>query len=163
MLHYIIDGYNVIKSEYSQIYGGSLERQRNTLIALIKSSSPQGSSKNMVTVVFDGKTEDPFSSSGYSRQMSGFIEVLYSENATADKVIEIIVNESSNSSNMVVVTDDRGIHKLLGYSGAKFVSTRDFCRKLFNTKKGNPREENIDTDFSESIDKELKEKWFNEK
>lgn len=163
MLHYIIDGYNLIKSEHSRIFGGSLESQRNSLISLINAEKPQGSEKNSVTVVFDGKPDTPFSGEGYSRQNSLGIEILYSENTNADRVIERLVNEDNNPANIVIVTDDRGIRRITARPGVKFVDTKEFWKKLY-VKKGSQingrREPNASLD---NLDKELKEKWLGEK
>ena len=163
MLRFIIDGYNVIKSEHSRILGGSLESQRNNLISLIHAQKPQGSEKNVVTVVFDGKAENPFSGEGFSRQNSLGIEILYSENTNADRIIERLVNEDSNPANIVLVTDDRGIRRMTAGKGVKFIGTAEFWKKLYvkDSSKGKGR---TDSGVSfDKLDKELKEKWLSEK
>ena len=53
-VHYLLDGYNIIK-QTPGLNQGSLEAQRNALLAWIEIGQPQGSLQNTVTVVFDGK------------------------------------------------------------------------------------------------------------
>ena len=163
MLRYIIDGYNLIKSEHSRILGGSLESQRNELISLININKPQGSEKNSVTVVFDGRAESPFSGEGYSRQNALGIEILYSENTNADRIIERLVEENENPANIVIVTDDRGIRRMTAGRGVKFIGTAEFWKKLA-IKAGTKGTEQRDTGVSsDNLNKELKEKWLGEK
>ena len=162
-MHYVIDGYNVIKSEHSRISGGTLENQRQVLINAILQSRPQGSEKNFVTVVFDGRSEDPFSGEGYTKQQQGFVEVLFSENTTADRIIERIVNEKRGRGETVVVSDDKGIKRILGYSGAKFISVSSFWKKVTKGGSNEDRSQGIRDDVAQRVNEELKGTWLHEK
>ncbi|MFC1501281.1 NYN domain-containing protein [Elusimicrobiota bacterium] len=159
--HYILDGYNIIKSDETEtLCSGTLEQQRNKLIALVDRNKPQGSLKNLVTIVFDGKNDNPFDSEGFSLQKVNNLDIVFSKGTTADRIIEKLVNESNNPSNMVVITNDRGIRKLLGPSGAAFLTVEKFFEKLFGVNKDNIiLQESSKTQNYEDINKEFLDKW----
>ena len=55
-LHYIVDGYNVIK-QVTFLTGKKLRTGREGLVKFIEQYKPQGSKHNEVTIVFDGKAD----------------------------------------------------------------------------------------------------------
>ncbi len=100
-----------------------LEDQRLDLIRLIEKCSPQGSSKNRVTVVFDGKLDV------FGGMRSTAAKIIFSQGESADDTIRTIVAGAKNTKNIVVVTDDRDIHYAVGALGAQVISVREFLNK----------------------------------
>ena len=64
-LHYLLDGYNVIH-QMPDLNRPALEDQRRALVHFLETRRPQGSSRNRVTIVFDGNAN--VGSSGYAAQ-----------------------------------------------------------------------------------------------
>ncbi|MHB9154725.1 MAG: NYN domain-containing protein [Endomicrobiales bacterium] len=164
MLHYILDGYNIIRSDASGTLGrGTLEQQRGRLVDLIQRQRPQGSPNNRVSVVFDGPAVLPFIAGGSSSCRVGGTEVIFSEGVTADAVIEQMVNGSSRPAEIVVVTDDKGLRRLIGVSGAKMMGTGEFTARLLRKGAGGgpSGEAGEDESFGETeVNEELKKKWL---
>jgi len=158
-LRYILDGYNIIKSDDSGfLTQGSLEAQRERLIGLLNASHPQGSQRNELTVVFDGPYESPCVACG-PRYRSGDVEVVFSEGISADERIERLVAEQGRAAETVVVTDDKGLRRMLGGSGVKFVGTQEFRRRLFNGRHSADRKTDFGAGGEEEINRELRKRW----
>lgn len=160
-LHYILDGYNIIKSEAGrELARGTLEQQRNGLVDLIRETRPQGSPANRISVVFDGRAEHPYWSAGYNRSHVGEIEVIFSEGGSADDVIRTLVEERVRGIEMVVVTNDRGIRRTLGGTGTRFLSVEEFLARAGSSGR---RREPGRTAESDAITEELSRRWLDEK
>ena len=101
-LHYIIDGYNVIK-QVRFLTGKRLRDGREGLVHFIERYRPQGSKRNEVTLVFDGKADVT------SPDISKTVRVIFSRNDTADDRIKKMVEASSSPKRFVVVSDDKQI------------------------------------------------------
>src|SRR3989338_5991790 len=101
-LHYLLDGYNIIH-QIPKLANGTLEEQRQKLIAYIEQLRPQGSPSNQVTIVFDGQPQMMQS------LMRSPVKVTFSQNESADDKIKKLVYEAGNKKNIVVVTNDRDI------------------------------------------------------
>lgn len=118
-LHFILDGYNLIKQDaYLAVL--RLEAGRLALLKQIETKSLQGSSSNPVTVVFDGQL------GGVKEQYSSGIALVYTSGETADDWIKRFVEDSSTPKNIVVVTDDREIRHFVRSLGATIMGTREF-------------------------------------
>jgi len=129
-MHLIIDAYNVIKSELTDIFDSmTLEQQRAMLIRLINENRPQGSPNNKVTAVFDGSYEVSLSSAR-QRLSGGGLEVVYTEGGPADDLIERLVLELKNRAETAIVTDDKGLIRRLGGTGVNRMSVGAFLAKL---------------------------------
>ena len=109
-----------------------LEDQRRDLVCFIEQCSPQGSSKNRVTIVFDGD-EDVFGG-----MKSSAATIVFSQGESADDKIRRIVAEAKNTKNIVIVTDDRDIQYAVGALGAKAISVSQFLSKGQSTGKRKP-------------------------
>ncbi|MEK7083873.1 MAG: NYN domain-containing protein, partial [Patescibacteria group bacterium] len=96
----MIDGYNLIKRTPA-FASKSLKDGRQALIAFIERQRPQGSARNQVTVVFDGKP----GMCGFP--VVGEVGVVFTEYETADDLIKYRVEEARNKKEIVVVTDDK--------------------------------------------------------
>ena len=160
MLHYILDGYNIIY-QIPQLTKGNLEEQRRGLISYIENKSPQGSRKNIVSVVFDGQADI------WSYKESSLVNVIFSKDGSADDEIRKIVDNSSFKKNTVVVTNDREIQYAVRASGASAISVQDFFR-LEKAREGAPSNtgrspsapKNISNTAEFSINQELKKIWL---
>lgn len=162
-LHFILDGYNIIKSDIKGILTqGTLEEQRDRLVELINVNNPQGSQKNKVTIVFDGPASIPFMDTFSSRYHDGSVEIVFSEGKTADKRIEEIVLQSNAINEFVIVTNDKGIRRLLGGTNTRFMPVSEFLIKLFkiNYSKNNVIYNNSNIDDFDKINEEFKKKWL---
>ncbi len=117
-LHYLLDGYNVLK-QMAPLRDLPLEDGRRGLLRWIGDSRPQGSVNNQVTVVFDG-TEDDL------RCWQGEIRVIFSDGCSADDKIKRMVEEMPAKKNCVVVTDDKDIFLYARSLGARVMSVAVF-------------------------------------
>ena len=157
-LHFVLDGYNIIKSDSTSAFSQmTLQAQREHLERLINTNSPQGSSKNKVTVVYDGTYENSFLG---QKHVSGAVDILFSagDGDTADREIEELVANSSNPAEIVVVTDDRGIQRMIGRTGAKTMGVKEFMKRLF--KHPAEDENRPGNDTAPEIDDEFSKRWL---
>ncbi|MDP8264991.1 MAG: NYN domain-containing protein [Candidatus Aceula lacicola] len=152
-VHYLIDGYNAVH-RIPNLLKDSLQESRNNLVGFIENNRPQGSVKNLVTIVFDGQP-------GIAAHVYGLIpKVLFSENETADEAIKRIVEKSDLKKNIVVVTGDKEIQFYVRQLGAKVLSVEDFfLRKLDNKRKVDFHKPIANTE-EYRINQELKEVWL---
>ena len=142
----------------------TFEKAREGLIKLIELRQPQGSFRNKITVVFDGKP-------GIWNVRSS-VEVIFTYEKSADERIKDAVEQARNKKEIVVVTNDREIQYAVRSSGAKVLSVEDFGLKLEQPAKktaagrGNdkePREARkyIPTVTEFKINEEMKKVWLN--
>jgi predicted RNA-binding protein with PIN domain len=120
-LHFLLDGYNIIK-QTSDLNRGTLEQQREALLNWINVHRPQGSDKNGVTVIFDGK-EEFFG----SHTTTSPIKVVFSRGQSADDVIKKMAESYSRKNNLVVVSDDKDIKLYVRALGARVLSVKEFA------------------------------------
>ena len=156
-LHYLLDGYNVLK-QMAAFRDLSLEDGRRGLLKWIDHSRPQGSVNNQVTVVFDGH---PDYSGGASH---GEIRVIFSDGCSADYKIKRMVEEMPAKKNCVVVTDDKDIFLYARLLGARVMSVAVFTSKpgRLHTRQDNGGKY-IPLSRQEKINKELRSFWLKEK
>ena len=127
MLHYILDGYNVVHRS-NKLSHRSLEKCRERLVRFIKKERPQGSLKNKVTIVFDGNPEvDGFVAAERSSALSPYpIEVIYTHTMSADDFIVRLVQKADHPKAVVVVSDDKEVRDKTRLLGAKILSVQAF-------------------------------------
>src|SRR5512138_1212080 len=101
-LHFIVDGYNVMRRS-GAFETGSLETQRQAFLGWIESARPQGSVQNGVTVVFDGQE------GGGIFETPGGTRVVFTSGTSADERIKEMVEAAPGPRNIVVVSDDKEI------------------------------------------------------
>ena len=156
-VHYLLDGYNVLK-QIPAFRDLPLEDGRLGLLRWIDQSRPQGSVNNQVTVVFDGHP-DHFGSPPH-----GDIRVIFSDGCSADDKIKRMVEEDVDKKNCVVVSDDKDIFLYARSLGARVMSVAAFTSKANNTV---VRQESggkyIPLSRQDKINKELSEIWLKEK
>lgn len=125
MLHFIVDGYNLIYRIKGIKKQQPLINRRRILIGRLEKFKLSMSPRNRVTVVFDGK-EDVYSLT----KPSGIIEVVFSKLTNADEVIKKMVCSAKAVKNIVVVTDDREIINYIKKLGAKHIAGDSFLKGI---------------------------------
>lgn len=119
-LQYIIDGYNLINYPRLAAAGRKTNSDRASLLNFIKTYRLTGSSKNKVTIVFDG-----YPDAGDS-QIDSDIATIYSRKISADDKIRKLLEESGNKKNIVVVSNDREIQDFVKMYGATAMGIEEF-------------------------------------
>ena len=122
-LHYILDGYNIIKQIPSFSFKG-LKDGRDSLVSLVEMYRPQGSIKNLVTVVFDGQAGIV-----HRERSSLNCRVIFSVHESADDKIRNIIEKSKSKAQTVVVTDDKELRFSVRALGAKVMNVKEFLEK----------------------------------
>jgi predicted RNA-binding protein with PIN domain len=117
MLHYLIDGYNLLFA-LPAFPAGTWEEKRRTLLEWLIKRQPYG--RNHATVVFDSR-EGLGDHHHYDQ-----IEVIYTAGETADDWIIRKTRQSSNARTLVVVSDDQGIRAMIRGTGARWEKASDF-------------------------------------
>ena len=156
-LHYIIDGYNVIK-QVSFLTGKKLRSGREGLVRFIEHYHPQGSNRNQVTLVFDGKADVS------SPRFKSPVIVIFSKGESADTKIKRMVEKSKNPKRIVVVTDDKEIMFYCRSIGAALSSVREFInnstlRKKINSEYASEEKLDLDSAVAKRITEDLKKIW----
>lgn len=156
-LHYIIDGYNLIKHRCFAP-SSNIHDPRFALIQFLRKEKPCGSPKNKVTILFDGYSGD--------LSMRGLeFEVIFSCEASADERIKKIVESASTPKNLVVVSDDRQIRDFVKLCGAVSLGVEEFLN--FSRKKASSRAEDslkpeLGDNAARKINDELRKIWLKE-
>ena len=162
-LHYILDGYNVIK-RVDMFSAGKLQSSREMLIKYIEDNRLQGSPRNKITVVFDGK-EDVI---GY--KMDSTVQVIFTRGKSADEKIKEMVENASDPGRIVVVSEDKGITYYCRSFGAKIKSVEGFLNKRVSAYKRKKKQfyydgiirPSLSSEQARLITEELKEIWLKE-
>jgi predicted RNA-binding protein with PIN domain len=159
-MRYIVDGYNVINSN-EMFSADTLEGRRNKLFGFINSNKPQGSDNNSVTIVFDCKVKDSYETNSYSKTYLGEIEIIFSDGyASADDIIVKICDSVKNPLEIMVVTNDRGIHRRIALSGAKHTGVESFLEKGQKNKNIVRPIKKVSDNSMKEINEELKKLWL---
>jgi predicted RNA-binding protein with PIN domain len=115
----------------SRLVNRPLEEARQGLLLWLTAARPQGSARNKVTVVFDGKSEHLS-----FPPASGEIRVVFTCQESADDYIKRLVEESGDPKKFVVISDDKDIKLYVRALGAGVLSVREFAADLFQRKAG---------------------------
>lgn len=102
-----------------------LEDQRRQLVQWIESRAPQGSSRNRVTIVFDGKTDVW----GWAGTGSSSTRVIFAQGQSADEKLIGMVEEAAHKKNIIVVTDDRALQYAVRALGATVSGVQAFLEQ----------------------------------
>ena len=155
-VHYIIDGYNVIK-QVPHLTEKKLEEGRNNFIKFLETHRPQGSLQNEVTVVFDGQ------SNVCAPEVLSRIRVIFSQDETADDKIKRMVKNALNRKRITVVSDDKEIKFFIRKLGAQSSSVKKFLSKVkakpFNPPSGGKDKPELMSEEAREITKELDDMW----
>ena len=165
-LQYILDGYNVINC-MEMMTGCSLEEGRKRLLKVLAQDRPQGSPRNQVMVVFDGKD------GVWGQPTSHAAKIIFSSGETADDRIKRIVDQSHDVKNIVVVTNDGEIVCYVRKLGAKVLSVEEFMssgkalpkksRGKTVRSQGVASHKRITRVTEGKINKEMEDIWINKK
>jgi predicted RNA-binding protein with PIN domain len=164
-LHFLLDAYNIIY-QMPTLAQGSLEEQRQKLIDLIDAKRPQGSPKNLITIVFDGRA------AFYNQHTSRTARVVFAQTESADERILRLVDEAKHRKSMVVVTNDRPVQYAARALGASVMSVAEFMekagppvsgRKAARGKRGDGEPKEISQALEQEINEELKSRWLKRK
>ena len=135
-----------------------LEEEREALIRFIEVYRPQGSFRNAVTIVFDGKP------GMFSMPSSSSVKTIFTAGESADEKIKKIVAESRNQKNWVVVTDDRDIQYAVRAMGAEICPVQDFLGRVRPRKRSNDagikENKNISKTLEFKITSEFEKIWL---
>ena len=157
-LHYIIDGYNVVK-QVTFLSGQKLRTGREGLVRFIEQYKPQGSKRNKVTIVFDGQSEV------LSPAMKTDIRVIFSRNESADDVIKRMIEKSSTPGQFVIVSDDKAVVFYCRSIGAKGLAVKKFIANTGLKKKPHkknayqPESKKLSSDIADKITDDLTKLW----
>ena len=160
-LQYIIDGYNLLNHPRpSRVF----DRQRSAtpaekIISLIKRQRLTGSSKNKVTVVFDG-----YPPSGQSPVAERGMEIIFARGVSADEKIKTMVERSANPKNIFVVSDDKEIRFMIKALGAASLTIDDFINQGKDpncaAKADDSSELKLRISEMEQVNKEFRKLWL---
>ncbi|MFN7170047.1 MAG: NYN domain-containing protein [Candidatus Omnitrophota bacterium] len=121
-LHFIIDGYNLMK-QVSHILGKRSFRDREDFILFLETERPYGSRNNKVTVVFDGRE------GVWVKRRFTEIEVIFACGETADERIKEMV-EKLPKKNLVVISNDNEIKYFAKIQGVRAMGAEEFLAKI---------------------------------
>jgi predicted RNA-binding protein with PIN domain len=152
MLHYLIDGYNLLFALPQMPPGTWLEKRAGLLLWLTQ-VRPQG--QNDATVVFDNRQ-------GWGNQENYHgMSIVYTSGETADDWISNKVREIKNPRILVVVSNDKGIQRMIKGTGAKWLSAHDFLASV-KTHRPPTAHQDIPAGDRALITDEFKQRWLDE-
>ena len=136
MVHYIVDGNNVIGKipELFKLQKSDKQRSREQLVYLLQRYFHN--KKINLTLHFDGFANIPLPLS------KG--KIIYSENKTADSLIKENIERIKNRKNIILVTSDNELKNFGKACGCTIVSSKDFGKVL--TKGSSIDEEKLRTE-----------------
>ena len=121
-LHYIVDGYNVIKKT-TFLNHKKLQDARDSLLSFVYIHRPQSSHNNQITVIFDGR-EDVFN---YKQNYD--FGIFFTRNESAANRIKSMIEKAPNPKNIVVVSEDKVVKLYCRSRGTRIFSVDDFLKK----------------------------------
>lgn len=133
-LHFILDGYNIIKQS-DFLAQNPLKDARRGLLRFLKDKRPCGSSKNKISIVFDGKGNCFADRELNTLERKGGIEVIFTCNENADNRIKKMVSESRTAKSIVVVSDDKEIKFFVRSYGATTLGVKQFIARSMTKEK----------------------------
>jgi predicted RNA-binding protein with PIN domain len=122
-LHYILDGYNILK-QIPAFADEKLCSGRSSFIQFLKNSAKL--KKQRCSIVFDGYEDSQQEVRGEN------FEIFFSKQISADDKIKSFVERSSAPRQIVVVTDDKEIRFFVRNLGAKILSVSEFLIWISN-------------------------------
>lgn len=158
MFWYLIDGLNVIyhlKGKQAKLF------PHETLLYFLRAYRLTGSSKNRVTIVFDGPFQQQI------KENCRDFEIIFSMGESADDIIVRLIEKNSNNQYRIkVVTNDRELGYRCKMRHAEVIKVDDFLaktKKETNLKKENLQDgKQIPWQTAKEITEQLKKKWLKE-
>lgn len=161
--HYLLDGYNLIK-QVPRLADLSLRDGREALVHWINTCQPQGSARNLVTIVFDGNPEH------FGNMKSGAVKVIFTDYQSADDFIKAVIDQAKDKKKFTVVSNDKGITMYVRAQGAQILAVKEFAADFFaikkNTARGQVKKESktaakyISETQASKINKEFEKIWL---
>ena len=155
-LRYLLDGYNILK-QMASLRDLPLEEGRRGLLRWIDHARPQGSVKNLVTVVFDGHPDH------YGHMSQDEIRVIFSDGCSADDQIKRMVEDDADKKNCVVVSDDKDIFLYARSLGARVMSVGNFTSVKQAGRSTSSGEKYISLSRQDKINQEMSKIWLKDK
>lgn len=155
-LQYVIDGYNLIKHPLFARINKKIKDEKLALLEFIRTRKLTGSSKNTVTVVFDGYPDTRESKHDTE------IEVIFARKDSADERIKRMVEESGSPRNTIVVSDDKEIRFFVRSLGAIALGVEEFIirkEKLKRQQEDSPKPQ-LSYSAMQKINQELRQRWL---
>jgi predicted RNA-binding protein with PIN domain len=155
-LQFVIDGYNVIN--HPKFNPPKRNRDvRLALLELIITHKLCGSTKNKITVVFDG-----YADLSVMNAKNSDIMAVFSQNQTADERINKLIENSVNPKTLVVVSDDKQIILFAKACGAKSMSVEEFLGRKEKLSEDNSDSLKPEINYSQmqKINQELRKLWL---
>ncbi len=156
-LHFILDGYNLLmrSGRFSRVLDSEeICVARQKLIQLITRERPQGSARNRVTIIFDGKADVIGDWRGTPHQG---IRIIFTEGESADDRILKLIEGEKEPGQTVIVTDDRELSYRARQLRAKTLPVKEFLAKR---KSKESSCSDLDSDQAREITQELTERWL---
>lgn len=117
-----------------------------------------GSLKNKITIVFDG-----YPHTDAQTLDDRTLRVIFSRRVSADEKIKMLVEETANPKNIIVVSDDREIKYTVNYLGAHALGVDEFFaakEKSRNIKKDELIKPELNYSQVQKINEELSRIWL---
>ena len=129
-MHFILDGYNMamrLPELFKKSDALSFEPTREGLVQFLIRYRPQGNSKNRTTIVFDGYAALKVD---WNQLRQEAIQIIFSEEESADDRIVSMIGEEGHSPQTLVVTDDRELSLRVRDRQAKVMTIQEFVEKI---------------------------------
>ena len=157
-LHFVLDGYNIIKRNPSW-QTQPLIQARQTLLESIVRERLCGSPRNKVTIVFDSRNTTP------EKQVIGGIRMIFADRSYADEQILRLLEEAPNPKEMVVVTDDRELSCRARHRNARVIAVKEFIKPKTGSSRNRDKEDKflaktIEGVVASRITDELRRVWL---
>lgn len=143
MLHYIIDGNNLIGKISSLKNLPDKQSAREKLTLLLEKYFLE--KKIRVSLHFDGFENVPIKVSG--------IKIFYSQNRSADEMIKNEIEQIKNTKNAIVISSDTEIASFAKVCGCQVKSSENFYKELISSK--GKIDDEKPTDFNKNEFKKL--------
>lgn len=162
-LQYVIDGYNIINHPLFSSAPRTSHGPQTSLVLFIQGKRLTGSSKNKLDVVFDG-----YPPRQWGEEVAGDnLRIIFSRKTSADEKIKMIVEESANRRNIIVVSDDKEVRFMAKSQGARCLGVSEFIgakekAKLQNDSALGDSEEKVNYSQMAKINQELSRRWLNQ-
>jgi predicted RNA-binding protein with PIN domain len=151
-LLFVIDGYNVTNHPQFRVCS-KFSSSRRALLNLIRENKLSGSSKNRVTVVFDGYPDaEDLSAYGY--------EVVFSREKSADEFIKRLVEGAHNPKNALVVSDDKEVRIICRALGASLLDVAAFLGVFSKAKVKEAPDPKLNYSQQHKVNEELRKLWL---
>ena len=120
------------------------------LLEFIKTHKLCGSPKNKITVVFDG-----YPNLSSQKLDEEDINVIFSQEETADSRIKKMAETQGNPKNTVVVSDDKEIKFFVRAVGARSLGVEEFIHPVSKYKDGLNRKKKLESEDRDLLKPEL--------